>query len=536
MEALSETPAADASKKGVCPLPHPPTSGLASDSLSLPSYKDYPTHRPFINTLMHHTPHAHQTHQSNRPSSPSKAFPETSSAAILSALRNLQEKIRRLELEKGHAELSLRATGKDASHRYSQNDRVSQRVFEDQTDGERSSCNQVLITHLAAAESRCVKLERQLDHMRRMLRNARSERTSLLQQQVSVGTTKSSDQQCDAVTERAHMEKLERLEQEYLKLIHTQSNAEMKIRQLEMKLQEEEHQRKLVQDKANQLQTGFEANRILLQSVSPCLSSRQSKEKKSSSRKSSPQQSSFTEPHYRLSLRDVPFVAGTVTRSHGGFSIVTKLYFRLLTAFSSTPPLFPGFLLFSDFQSVGCSHSVRANVQSVLSLLKRHQPHLCNRHVLSNNTDEYGAGGPEHSATSSSSSSASGEELSELLQALQEELRLMSLEQDELMRQVEVSVSERERKELQREQERLLLKMERKGDQISKLYKHKKQIKKLRKEANCRPNSGDEMRAATTAVSRGRPAGAVKLRPGERSKRNLRLLRDMKALQTSLRT
>lgn len=42
----------------------------------------------------------------------------------------------------------------------------------------------VLITHLAAAESRCVKLERQLDHMRRMLRSAKADRGSLLKQQV----------------------------------------------------------------------------------------------------------------------------------------------------------------------------------------------------------------------------------------------------------------------------------------------------------------------------------------------------------------
>lgn len=48
-------------------------------------------------------------------------------------------------------------------------------------------------------------------------------------------------------------------------------------------------------------------------------------------------------------------------------------------------------------------------------------------------------------------------------------------EQDELIRQLEATVSEQERKELQREQERLLLKMERKGEQISKLYKHKTQ-------------------------------------------------------------
>ncbi|XP_010727959.3 centrosomal protein of 57 kDa [Larimichthys crocea] len=497
MDTLSKTSqAADATReKELCP---PAPSGVVSDTLSLPSYKEYPVHRPFINSLVHHKPQT-RTHLSYRPSSPSKALPETSSAAILSALRNLQEKIRRLELEKGHTELSLHTMGKDSSRTHLQGDKVTQRLFNDKANAEgeissQSNCNQVLITHLAAAESRCVKLERQLDHMRRMLRNAKADKTSLLKQQVTMETAKSADQQCDTVSEHAQLDKLERLEQEYLRLTRTQNNAEMKIRQLEIKLQEEEHQRKLVQDKANQLQTGLEANRILLNSVSPRLSTRQSKERRSNLKKSSPQQSSYTQPHYRLSLRDVPFVAGT---------------------------------------SVGCSHSVRANVQSVLSLLKRHQPHLCNSRVLSNG---YETGSPRHSDTSSSSSSTSEEELSELLQALQEELRLMSLEQDELMRQVEDSVSEQERKELQSEQERLLLKMERKGEQISKLYKHKTQIKKLRKEANYRPNSGSEVKVTTTVSTRGRSAGVVKVRPGERSKRNLRLLRDMKALQTSLRT
>lgn len=55
-------------------------------------------------------------------------------------------------------------------------------------------------------------------------------------------------------------------------------------------------------------------------------------------------------------------------------------------------------------------------------------------------------------------------------------LCLCRREQDELTRQVEASVSDQERKELQMEQERLLLKMERKGEQISKLYRHKTQV------------------------------------------------------------
>uniref|UniRef100_A0A3P9DUB3 Cep57 centrosome localisation domain-containing protein n=1 Tax=Maylandia zebra TaxID=106582 RepID=A0A3P9DUB3_9CICH len=391
----------------------------------------YPAHRPFINTLVHHRPQTH-THQSYVPSSPIKAFPETNSTVILSALRNLQEKIRRLEMEKGHAE-------------------------------------RMLINHLAAAESRCLKLERQLDHMRRMLRNARTERTNLLKQQVK------SEWQSDTASQYAQFDKLERLEREYLRLTRTQNISEMKILELEMKLQEEEYQRKLIQDKANQLQTGLDASRILLQSVSPFAHKCRFIKKKSS------QQYSHTEPHYRLSLRDVPFVAGT---------------------------------------SVGCSHSVRANVQSVLSLLKRHQPHLCNSRVLSRNTNGSGTDGHRHSDSSSSSSSASGEELSELVF-----LRVCCREHDELMRQVEDCVFEQERKELRRVQERLLLKMERKGEQISKLYKSQLQ-----------QSNGNELRVSTTVSTRGHSAAAVKARPGDRSKMNLRLLRDMKALQTSLRT
>ncbi|KAF7663354.1 hypothetical protein LDENG_00211730 [Lucifuga dentata] len=496
METLSKTATAGATReKELCPPPAP--SRAVSDTVSLASYKEYPAHRPFVNTLVHHTPIT-STHHSSRPSSPSKAFPETSSTAILSGLRNLQEKIRKLELEKEHAELSLRSMRKDTSHTHLQSEKVTQRLFDSQTDTRReindpsNNCNQVLITHLAAAESRCVKLERQLDHMKRMLRHAKADSTNLLKQQVS----KSSDQKLHTLSEHAQLEKLERLEQEYLRLTRTQNNTELKIRELEIKLQEEEHQRKLVQNKANLLQTSLETNRILLRSVSPHLTRRPSKAQKSSSKKSLPQQPSHTEPHYRLSLRDVPFVAG---------------------------------------MSVGCSHSVRANVQSVLSLLKQHQPQLCNKRVLSHNVRRSEATSDRDSDSSSSSSSTCEEELSELLQALQGELRLMSLEQDELLRQVEASVSEQERKELQREQERLLLKMERKGEQISKLHKHKKRIKKLRKEVSPRQISRGEARVPTAVTTRGRSAG-VKLQPGETSKRNLRLLRDMKALQTSLQT
>lgn len=49
-------------------------------------------------------------------------------------------------------------------------------------------------------------------------------------------------------------------------------------------------------------------------------------------------------------------------------------------------------------------------------------------------------------------------------------------EQEELIRRQEASVSEEERREVQREQERLLVKLEHKGEQISKLYRHLTQV------------------------------------------------------------
>ncbi|XP_061734560.1 centrosomal protein of 57 kDa isoform X1 [Nerophis ophidion] len=473
METSSQTAAAEST------LETPP---LVCDNLSKTCYMDYPVQRPCTAPLVHHTPgHSYDT---CRPPLPSKGYPETNSAAILSALRNLQEKIRRLELEKDVELGQGDAAPRSHAHRMRQRPATTQTDARFRPTNEQHKCNQALVTQLAAAESRCVNLERQLVHMKKMLRNAKGEKSSLLKQQVTMEASTSAHGQPVPVSGQVQLQKMLQLEQEYLKLTRTQGQAEVKIQELEQKLLEEEHQRK-------QLQLGLETNRILLQSSSP----RWSKERKSTLKK----KSSCTEPHYRLNLKDVPFVTGT---------------------------------------SVGGSHSVRANVQSVLSLLKRHQPQLCNSQVLDNNNKpiHLGADSRRHSDTSSDSASSASLELSELLQGLQEELRLMSLEQDELMRQLDLSVSAQERKQLEREQDLLLLKMERKGEQINKLYVHKIQIKKFKKEANTKQASRTPSPRPTTAMdTKGRSAVAVKPKPGEESRRSLRLLKDMKALQTSLR-
>lgn len=47
-------------------------------------------------------------------------------------------------------------------------------------------------------------------------------------------TAKSADHQCDTVSEHAQLEKLERLEQEYLRLTRTQNNAEVNTQRLSL--------------------------------------------------------------------------------------------------------------------------------------------------------------------------------------------------------------------------------------------------------------------------------------------------------------
>lgn len=410
-----------------------------SDSPSLPSYAEYPTGRPFINTPLPYRNRA------------VRAFPESSSAAILSALRNLQEKIRHLELERCDAQQKLQTISREST-------RSPERPAELHT-------NTDLLSQLSAAETRCSRLERQLEHMRKTVRNTESDRTSVLRQQVSL-------ERLDQADVRLKLQKLDVLEQEYHRLTETQSAAERKIRQLERKLQEEEHQRKLVQDKAAQLQTGLEANRLLIQSVSP----RPHKPSRVKQKKSSTKHPSRPQPHYRLSLGDVPFVTGT---------------------------------------STGSSHSVRANVQRVLHLMKQHHPQLCNEHVL---------GHAPSSSSSSSSSSSCSEELSELLLTLQDEFGHMSFEQQELSRQIQSCSSDRLRQDLEREMEALMKRMESKGEQIAKVRRHQAQMEKGRKRSG-KQSPGGEVKV---------PA-AVKARPGERSRDSLRLLKDMRSLQTSLR-
>ncbi|XP_076773077.1 centrosomal protein CEP57L1 isoform X2 [Arvicanthis niloticus] len=187
------------------------------------------------------------------------------------ALKTLQEKIRRLELERTQAEDNLNLLSREAAQ--------YKKALEMESN-ERNLAHQELIKQkkdisiqLSSAQSRCILLEKQLEYTKRMVLNVEREKTVILEQQAQLQREKEQDQ----MKLHAKLEKLHVLEKECLRLTATQQNAEDKIKYLEEKLKEEEHQRRLFQDKACELQTGFEISKILMSTVS---NSKHCKEKK----------------------------------------------------------------------------------------------------------------------------------------------------------------------------------------------------------------------------------------------------------------
>uniref|UniRef100_A0A665X0F3 Centrosomal protein 57kDa-like protein 1 n=1 Tax=Echeneis naucrates TaxID=173247 RepID=A0A665X0F3_ECHNA len=322
--------------------------------------------------------------------------------AVVDALKTLQEKIRRLELERKQAEKSFQ----QFSHDVQKHNALDQDLI------------RILDSKLQSAEARCKVLEKQLDYMRKMVENAKKERNTLMENQV------------------VEQEKLEKLESECHKLSRTQALAEMKLAILEQKLLKEEHERKLVQDKADELQREFENN---LQLTMPPTEEIKPKKGKKMSMVGSLKTNS---PRHTK----MPFVAGT---------------------------------------SISPSHSVHANVQSILHMMKHHQPQLCERMsalhrpgAKKNLQKEF----PPFSSASKKSDSLpeqvdqSLSSLSDLLLALQDELGQMSFEHQELVHQIDAATDRHKKEDLQQELERLVARMEEKGVQITKLRKHQQTV------------------------------------------------------------
>ncbi|NWR10815.1 CE57L protein, partial [Paradoxornis webbianus] len=231
--------------------------------------------------------------------------------AVVAALKALQEKIHRLELEKSQAEDKLCSLSRAAAqykkvleHKSYEKDTAHQELMQQRKDAS---------MQLNAAQSRCSLLEKQLDYMRKMVSSAELEKKMILEQQAQL--QKEEDQ--NRLELHAKLEKLEMLERECLKLTATQRIAEDKIKHLEEKLCKEKHQHKLIQDKTAQLQTGLDINRFFMSSVTSQHESGKENEKNKKHRKRNPAMKKMQLSQLHVKAGELPFVAGKVAGISG---------------------------------------------------------------------------------------------------------------------------------------------------------------------------------------------------------------------------
>ncbi|KAJ8397630.1 hypothetical protein AAFF_G00436290 [Aldrovandia affinis] len=324
-----------------------------------------------------------------------RTTPDAGSKAVIAALKTLQEKMRRLEIERAQAERNVNQLCRVAE-RNAGTTQGEQRGQETR-EGRR---RQELVSQLQSAEARCSLLEKQLDYMRNMVEKAEQDRNTVVQKQ--------AERQKDQAEVQTQLQKLEMLERECLKLSNTQSVAERKIELLEQKQREEEHERKLVQEKAA--------------------------------------------------------------------------------------------------ESTGPSHSVSANVQSILHMMKHHNPKLCDRVRSFRGSGSETRRGFQRALSPSQAVPILGN-LSELLLALQDELGQMSFEHQELVQQVEDTGKQELKEDLERELDRLVKRMEEKAAQITQLKRHQLAVQRLKQ----RPQ--DSRRRAASADGRIGAASRVKSLP-----------------------
>ncbi|XP_068433135.1 centrosomal protein CEP57L1 isoform X2 [Clinocottus analis] len=418
------------------------------------------------------------------------------STAVVDALKTLQEKIRRLELERKQAEKSYIQFSHDAQRHkevkesYTVPSRPAAGLPVTDNSGKKIT---ELDSKRQSAEARCKVLEKQLVYMRKMVGNAKKdmENQALLQNQQSC----SSNAQCQR-------DKLEKLESDCLKLSRTQSLAETKLAILEQKLLKEEHERKLVQEKADKLQKDLDIN---LRLPVPPAEEIQSNKNTKKTRKKTSRQNELPSPRGPRH-KQMPFVAGT-----------------------STSP----------------SHSVHANVQSILHMMKHHQPQLCERVSTLHRSGcgakkslqrDFASSSPVFNQPDGDAIQADQHlgSLSDLLLALQDELGQMSFEHQELVQQIDVTQHCNQRQDLLRELERLVTRIEEKGAQITKLRKHEQTVHRLTQRQLCAEKERGKMSGIKPPVPSLVRAKSKGMKGGT-THNNLQLLRETQKFRTGLK-
>lgn len=470
-------------------------------------YIDYPPTKPFINDDYERPPYK-----------PVSSYPEGNRKAVINALKNLQEKIHQLEQERTAAEDNLKSLTSETNKYRDILQRDSEQRRPAQTTV--SKHNQELESQLSAAETRCNLLEKQLEYMKNMVSSAERDRISAIRKTAELDTFQEPATEHSSEFQE-NLRKIAELEREHIKLTANQSLAESKIRELEEKLGEERHHRKLMVEKSAEIESVQKANRILqeaeemVETKATAKTKRPKKKKKIVCKKTSHHHKPDPAKHYRLNLADIPFVAG---------------------------------------KNTGPSHSVGANVQRVFSLMKSHNMALCCPASCPVNSCQHSNG-----SSSGSSSPSTESDLAEILLQLQDEFHQMSFEHQEFSKEISETSDPRIREDLERELDALVARMEAKSLQISKIRKHQEKLAgKRKKKKSCRDEDEEstprsksfqrdclkaspshrysgEVEVTTTIKPRGTGTGVVQIRPTSARDISLNVLKDMKKLQSTLR-
>ncbi|KAI6653187.1 centrosomal protein of 57 kDa-like isoform X16 [Oopsacas minuta] len=339
------------------------------------------------------------------------------SQAMIEALRALQSKIARLETERAAAAEKFESLSSRTSQKQLDlldRSAVTENVLEHsriQPVSPQNVNNYEVERRLDSINEKCWQQAQELETTREMLRRAEldrkytEEQMSRLEHKYDELRTSSEILQpqfqldTELLAKRDSEEAVRKVEERQREMASSQEQTENKLRELQHELKLERHRRKLLQEKAADLQAGQDANLSLARAtaLSSCPHSRtRVKKKKIISNKLTKHKHTNTKSrdHYRVQLKDIPFVVGTSTSQ---------------------------------------SHSVAANYQQLIALLKSHNTAVCGR-------GSHGPGGKEVSERNRSIGECLPKEDSKkLIEELEKELATLQIHHQHLARELQMS-------------------------------------------------------------------------------------------------
>ncbi|XP_047128766.1 centrosomal protein cep57l1 isoform X1 [Hydra vulgaris] len=407
---------------------------------------------------------------------------ENKSKAVMEALKCLQEKIQYLESDRDQAEQNLKSLANEAQTYKQKLLSNNGNTFEAST----ISKNLDLEDKLECAKKRCEILEKQLDTSRTMMFGKRihspSNKTNVQpllldysnSKKLSAGSTISFsaaplvavEQLKNNVNEKSFheldgflptIEKVNKLQEEHLKLSASQALTENKIQQLEKKIQEAHKKKQVpgtqqnVDDSAMSIDGDTKNNSDEINRMHK----KQTKTKVNSDimdfHTMKSKSSKLSNDHYLMKYTDIPFVVG---------------------------------------KSSGKSHSLGANIQSVLSILKLHN-NLCHKELKDYQTtsDSIKVKQKMTKYDKKVEDSISVKDIEILLGMLQDELAQLGFAHHEVSSQID-EINNEKQEEYRKMLDRMEQKMELKSNQIhiikSHIENHKKCSSKSRIVKTCK--------------------------------------------------